>query len=176
MARTSINPTSERLARPLAGRAPFYPLCSRRVKRTGQGGTARNGSTNDRPDGLAAVLFLAASVQLGGATAAHRPIIGPRGVIDANILYMPACSVPAGSGDKITTFNKIRHLSTKHEVHVVCLADGRRDLDNIPDLRRYAQSVTAVPVVGRTGKLRALKGDVRWGTTFGGAVQRSGTT
>jgi hypothetical protein len=64
---------------------------------------------------------------------------------------------PPDRGDKITTFNEIRHLSTKHEVHVFCLADGKPDLDNIPGLRRYAQSVTAVPVIGWTSKLRALK-------------------
>ena len=64
---------------------------------------------------------------------------------------------PPDRGDKITTFNEIRHLSTKHEVHVFCLADGKRDLDNIPGLHRYAQTVTAVPVVGWTSKLRALK-------------------
>ena len=64
---------------------------------------------------------------------------------------------PPDRGDKITTFNEIRHLSTEHEVHVFCLADGKSDLDNIPGLRRYAQSVTAVPVSGWVGKLRALK-------------------
>jgi len=64
---------------------------------------------------------------------------------------------PPDRGDKITTFNEIRHLATKHEVHVFCLADGKSDLDNIPGLRRYAQSVTAVPVSGWVGKLRALK-------------------
>jgi polysaccharide biosynthesis protein PslH len=64
---------------------------------------------------------------------------------------------PPDRGDKITTFNEIRHLSKKHEVHVFCLADGRSDLDNIPGLRRYAQSVTAVPVIGWTSRLRALK-------------------
>jgi sugar transferase (PEP-CTERM/EpsH1 system associated) len=63
---------------------------------------------------------------------------------------------PPDRGDKITTFNEIRHLSTQHEVHVFCLADGRRDLDNIPGLR-HAQSVTAVPVNGWMSKLRALK-------------------
>jgi sugar transferase (PEP-CTERM/EpsH1 system associated) len=64
---------------------------------------------------------------------------------------------PPDRGDKITTFNEIRHLSAKHEVHVFCLADGKPDLDNIPGLRRYAQSVTGVPVIGWTSKLRALK-------------------
>jgi len=64
---------------------------------------------------------------------------------------------PPDRGDKITTFNEIRHLSTQHEVHVFCLADGKRDLDNIPGLRRHAQSVTAVPVNGWMSKARALK-------------------
>ena len=64
---------------------------------------------------------------------------------------------PPDRGDKITTFNEIRHLSEKHEVHVFCLADGKPDLGNIPGLRRYAESVTAVPVIGWMSKLRALK-------------------
>jgi polysaccharide biosynthesis protein PslH len=64
---------------------------------------------------------------------------------------------PPDRGDKITTSNEIRHLSTNHQVHVFCLADGKQDLDNIPGLRRYAQSVTAVPVNGWKSKLRALE-------------------
>ena len=64
---------------------------------------------------------------------------------------------PPDRGDKITTFNEIRHLSTKHQVHIFCLADGKRDLDNIPDLQRYTESVTAVPVNGWKSKLRALE-------------------
>jgi polysaccharide biosynthesis protein PslH len=63
---------------------------------------------------------------------------------------------PPDRGDKITTFNEIRHLSARHEVHVFCLGDGRRDLDNMPGLSDYAQSVTAVPLNGWTSKLRAL--------------------
>jgi sugar transferase (PEP-CTERM/EpsH1 system associated) len=63
---------------------------------------------------------------------------------------------PPDRGDKITTFNEIRHLSAQHEVHVFCLGDGRRDLDNLPGLSDYARSVTAVPLHGWTSKLRAL--------------------
>jgi sugar transferase (PEP-CTERM/EpsH1 system associated) len=63
---------------------------------------------------------------------------------------------PPDRGDKITTFNEIRHLSAQHEVHVFCLGDGRRDLDNIPGLSNYARSVTAVPLNGWTSQLRAL--------------------
>lgn len=64
---------------------------------------------------------------------------------------------PPDRGDKITTFNEIRHLAAAHEVHVFCLADGGRDLDNLPGLAQYARSVTAVPVTGWTSRLRALK-------------------
>jgi len=63
---------------------------------------------------------------------------------------------PPDRGDKITTFNEIRHLSMAHEVHLFCLADGRRDLENIPGLSDYVQSVTAVPVTGLRSRLRAL--------------------
>src|SRR6267378_3769305 len=64
---------------------------------------------------------------------------------------------PPDRGDKIITFNEIRHLSAEHEVHVFCLADGLQDLDNIPGLRAYTKSVTAVPVTALTSKLRVLK-------------------
>ena len=63
---------------------------------------------------------------------------------------------PPDRGDKITTFNEIRHLSARHEVHVFCLGDGRRDLDNLPGLRDYTRSVTAVPLNVWTSKLRAF--------------------
>jgi polysaccharide biosynthesis protein PslH len=64
---------------------------------------------------------------------------------------------PPDRGDKIATFNQIRHLSTRHEVHVFCLGDGDRDLDNIAGLSDYAKSITAIPVGGLMMKLRMLK-------------------
>jgi sugar transferase (PEP-CTERM/EpsH1 system associated) len=64
---------------------------------------------------------------------------------------------PPDRGDKITTFNEIRHLSTAHEVHVFCLGDGARDLDNLPGLQPYVKSVTAVPLRKMTSRMRALR-------------------
>ena len=64
---------------------------------------------------------------------------------------------PPDRGDKITTFNEVRHLSRHHEVHVFCLADGAEDLGNVPGLLQYAKSVTAVPAHPLMGKLRAAK-------------------
>jgi sugar transferase (PEP-CTERM/EpsH1 system associated) len=64
---------------------------------------------------------------------------------------------PPDRGDKIATFNEIRHLSKQHEVHVFCLGDGAADLDNIPALHAHAKSVTAAAVSGLGSKLRSLK-------------------
>jgi hypothetical protein len=64
---------------------------------------------------------------------------------------------PPDRGDKIATFNEIRHLSKQSEVHVFCLGDGAADLDNIPALHAHAKTVTAAAVSGLGGKLRALK-------------------
>ena len=64
---------------------------------------------------------------------------------------------PPDRNNKIATFNEIRHLSARHEVHVFCLGDGSQDLDNIPGLRKYATSVTVAPINALTIKLRALK-------------------
>ena len=64
---------------------------------------------------------------------------------------------PPDRGDKIATFNQIRHLSTRHEVHVFCLGEGPRDLAHIAGLQQHVKSVTAVAVGPLTIRLRALK-------------------
>ncbi len=63
---------------------------------------------------------------------------------------------PPDRGDKIATFNEIRHLARHHEVHVFCLGDGAGDLDNLGGLREYARSVTAVPVTAMAIRRRAF--------------------
>jgi sugar transferase (PEP-CTERM/EpsH1 system associated) len=64
---------------------------------------------------------------------------------------------PPDRGDKIAAFNMISHLAARHELHVFCLGDGRKDLANVPRLRACAKSVTAVPVSGLAIKSRALR-------------------
>jgi polysaccharide biosynthesis protein PslH len=64
---------------------------------------------------------------------------------------------PPDRGDKIVTFNEVRHLSKQHEVHVFCLGDGAADLGNIPELSDHAKSVTAIPVTALRSRLRALQ-------------------
>ena len=63
---------------------------------------------------------------------------------------------PPDRGDKITTYNEIRHLARRHEVHVFCLADGRDDLANVAGLSDCAAGVTAVPVLYGQSRARAL--------------------
>jgi sugar transferase (PEP-CTERM/EpsH1 system associated) len=63
---------------------------------------------------------------------------------------------PPDRGDKIATYNIIRHLSKRHEIHVFCLADGMADLANVARIKDSVASVTAVPVSSVGGKLRAL--------------------
>ena len=63
---------------------------------------------------------------------------------------------PPDRGDKITTYNEIRHLAQRHEVHVFCIADGVADMENVAGARRFAASVTAVAVHPWRAKLRAL--------------------
>lgn len=64
---------------------------------------------------------------------------------------------PPDRGDKIATFNVIRHLARQHEVHVFCLGDGAGDLANAKGLDDCAKSVTAVPVDGAAIRWRAAK-------------------
>ena len=62
---------------------------------------------------------------------------------------------PPDRGDKIATFNVIRHLARRHEVHVFCLADGNSDLANTGGLDGCAKSVTAVAVGAAAIRRRA---------------------
>jgi sugar transferase (PEP-CTERM/EpsH1 system associated) len=65
---------------------------------------------------------------------------------------------PPDRGDKITTFNEVRHLSRcGHEVHVFCPGEDAEDLKNIPGLLDYAKTATAFPVGPWAARLQALK-------------------
>jgi sugar transferase (PEP-CTERM/EpsH1 system associated) len=73
------------------------------------------------------------------------------------ILYLAQrVPYPPDRGDKIRTYNEIRHLARRHEVAVACLADGPEDLDNVAGLAGLASSVDAVPLSRRRARLRAL--------------------
>ncbi|HXP73812.1 MAG TPA: TIGR03087 family PEP-CTERM/XrtA system glycosyltransferase [Stellaceae bacterium] len=64
---------------------------------------------------------------------------------------------PPERGDKIATFNHIRHLAQNHELHVFCLAESREERNDAAGLREYARSVSVVPLRPTLGKLRSVK-------------------
>ncbi len=63
---------------------------------------------------------------------------------------------PPDRGDKIHTYNQLRHLAEAHEVAVACLADGEEDLGNIAGVKSLATSVDAVAVRSFHARARAL--------------------
>jgi sugar transferase (PEP-CTERM/EpsH1 system associated) len=63
---------------------------------------------------------------------------------------------PPDRGDKIHTYNQLRHLAEVHQVAVACLADGEEDLANIAGLNSLATSVDAVAVRSVRARSRAL--------------------
>jgi sugar transferase (PEP-CTERM/EpsH1 system associated) len=48
---------------------------------------------------------------------------------------------PPNKGDKIRSFNEIKHLSSSHKVDLVCLADNINDLKFKSDLEKYCRRV-----------------------------------
>lgn len=66
---------------------------------------------------------------------------------------------PPDRGDKIHTYNHLRHLAKMHEVAVACLADGEEDMTNVVGLKSLATSIDAVairPIRARSRALAAL--------------------
>ena len=63
---------------------------------------------------------------------------------------------PPDRGDKIPTYNQLRHLAEAHEVAVACLADGEEDLANIAGLKSLATSIDVVAVRPLRARSRAL--------------------
>jgi sugar transferase (PEP-CTERM/EpsH1 system associated) len=48
---------------------------------------------------------------------------------------------PPNKGDKIRSFNEIKHLSKKHDISLVCLVDDRKDLMHIDELKKYCKTI-----------------------------------
>lgn len=72
---------------------------------------------------------------------------------------------PPNKGDKIRSFNEIRHLSKRHEIHLVCLADDPEDIRYAENLRKWCRRVFVQPVNARWAKLKGL-----WWLSKGGAI------
>jgi len=51
---------------------------------------------------------------------------------------------PPNKGDKLRSYNQIRHLSRNHDISLVCLADNGRDVEHAKELGRWCRSVDVV--------------------------------
>lgn len=73
------------------------------------------------------------------------------------ILYLAhRIPFPPNKGDKIRSFNEIKHLSKKNEVHLACLADNPNDLKYEKELREYCKSVSIASINPALAKLKSL--------------------
>lgn len=65
---------------------------------------------------------------------------------------------PPNKGDKIRTFNEIKYLSKKNEIHLITLADDPEDLKHIEALKKYCTKVHVEPLNPILAKARSLLG------------------
>lgn len=62
---------------------------------------------------------------------------------------------PPNKGDKLRSYNQIRHLSRNHEISLVCLADNEHDLEHAKELGQWCRSVDVVSLPRVASKMRS---------------------
>ncbi len=65
---------------------------------------------------------------------------------------------PPNKGDKIRSFNEIKYLSQKHEIHLACLADDPRDLKYEEDLKKYCAITKVVLIRPKLARAKSIFG------------------
>ncbi|QSA99018.1 TIGR03087 family PEP-CTERM/XrtA system glycosyltransferase [Methylococcus sp. EFPC2] len=65
---------------------------------------------------------------------------------------------PPNKGDKIRSFNLLRHLSAKWRIHLGAFVDDPDDYRYLDVLQAYCKSICLVPLSPLRGRLRSLKG------------------
>lgn len=92
----------------------------------------------------------------------------------ANVLYLVhRTPYPPDKGDKITTFNLLRHLGTKHKVYLGAFVDDPADWQHTAELQKHCAEVKLIGIDPRWRKLfsaRALLG----GASISEVYHRSG--
>jgi polysaccharide biosynthesis protein PslH len=73
------------------------------------------------------------------------------------ILYLAhRIPYPPNKGDKIRTFNEIKHLAAGNEIHLLALADNPDDMRFQADLRTYCEQVCIFALNTKLAKLKSL--------------------
>ncbi len=74
-----------------------------------------------------------------------------------NILYIcHRIPYPPNKGDKIRSFNEIKHLSKKHNISLACLVDNKKDLIHIGELKKYCTTVDYDVINPKWQKIKSL--------------------
>ncbi|WP_026224938.1 TIGR03087 family PEP-CTERM/XrtA system glycosyltransferase [Methyloversatilis thermotolerans] len=79
---------------------------------------------------------------------------------------------PPNKGDKIRSWNLLRHLSARHAVHVGSFVDDAADLPQVPALAAQCASLHAQPISPRLRKLASLRALLS-GESLSGVYYRS---
>lgn len=64
---------------------------------------------------------------------------------------------PPNKGDKIRSFNILKHFSATHRIHLACFIDDPDDWQHVPDLQEYCVDSCIVPLNKTTAKIKSLK-------------------
>lgn len=81
-----------------------------------------------------------------------------------NILFLVhRIPYPPNKGDKIRSWNELRHLAERHDVHLGCLMDQPEDAKWIDSLRPVVSSLEVAPLDTRLARIRSLGALVRGG-------------
>jgi len=76
-----------------------------------------------------------------------------------NILFLVhRIPYPPNKGDKIRSFNWLKHLSREYRVHLGCFVDDVDDLRHIPALKEFCAETHVVQLNPLVGRLRSLSG------------------
>jgi polysaccharide biosynthesis protein PslH len=78
------------------------------------------------------------------------------------ILYLAhRIPYPPNKGDKIRSFNEIKYLSQRHEIHLACLADQASDIRYSTDLGKYCTKVHVERLVPSTARIKGAMSMLR---------------
>lgn len=73
-----------------------------------------------------------------------------------NILFLSQrLPFPPNKGDKLRSFNEIKHLSRKNSISLVCLTDNTQDLELSRGLQAYCRSIDVVFLPGLKSKVQS---------------------
>lgn len=65
----------------------------------------------------------------------------------ADVLYLThRMPFPPDKGDKITTFNFLRHLAAHHRVYLGCLVDSEADWQHVEELKTYCADIKLIGI------------------------------